>query len=84
MFPETASLTFLSGTSFSERLSLNWTKSKWDVMMITEFSFSKKRMDLILPGTLHTSEQFFWSSAKHTAPEAPPKKNKEFELSCPA
>lgn len=51
--------------------------------MITEFSFSQKRMDLTEPGTLQTSEQFFKSSAKHTAPDAPPKKNKELELSQP-
>jgi hypothetical protein len=39
-------------------------------------------MDLTLPGTLHTSEQFFRSSAKHTAPDCPPKKKRELELSC--
>ena len=38
-------------------------------------------MVLTLPGTLQTSEQFFKSSAKHTDPEVPPKKNKEFVLS---
>jgi hypothetical protein len=34
-----------------------------------------------LPGTLHTSEQFFKSSAKHTEPDCPPKKNKLLVLS---
>ena len=38
-------------------------------------------MFLTLPGTLHTSEQFFKSSAKQTEPDCPPKKNRLLVLS---
>ena len=50
-------------------------------MIITEFSFSQNKIDFTLPGTLHTSEQFFRSSARQTAPDWPPKKKRELVLS---
>jgi len=40
ILPDTASLTFLSGTNFSDKFNLNYTKRRCEVMIITEFSFS--------------------------------------------
>ena len=49
--------------------------------MITEFSFSQKRIDLTDPGTLQTSLQFLRSSARQTLPDQPPKKKRLLTLS---
>ena len=47
---------------------------------MTELYFSYIIKHLILPTTLHTSEQCLLSSAKQTNPDFPPKKNKFYAL----